>query len=226
MKAILDADSFVFRAAIASELDELYIAMERVDKMINTALDEVGANESHIVLSGRNNFRYLAYPEYKGNRSGKEDPKWRQALKQHLLDHWQAEVYDGIEGDDACGIAQCTARKDSTIIIHQDKDIDQIPGWHYNFVTKEKYYVTPEEALRFFYYQLIVGDTADNIKGIKGLGKVKAKKLLDSTHPANYHEAIRDLYGSDEEMDMNATCVYIWRKQNDTWRNLIETSVS
>jgi 5'-3' exonuclease len=39
-------------------------------------------------------------------------------------------------------------------------------------------YITPLEADRYFYKQMLVGDVTDNIHGIKGVGKVKADKLL------------------------------------------------
>jgi hypothetical protein len=37
-------------------------------------------------------------------------------------------------------------------------------------VKKEKKFVTPEEGLRFFYKQILMGDAADNIKGMPRVG--------------------------------------------------------
>lgn len=227
MNSIIDADSFVFRAAAASEAEDLFVAADRVDHMINMALDETESKEYVVLLTGKGNFRYSVYPEYKANRVDKPRPKWEQALKQHLLDQWDARTVDGMEGDDACGIAQCGSPKDSTIIIHQDKDIDMIPGWHYNFVKKEKYYVTDEEAIHFFFTQLLTGDPTDNIKGVVGIGKAKAAKLLDNLETVkDMYETVKDCYSNEDEMDMNAKCLWIWRKQDDYWRNIIDTSSS
>jgi 5'-3' exonuclease len=64
------------------------------------------------------------------------------------------------------------------IIVSIDKDFMQVPGWHYNFVKKVKKQVTPEEGLRFFYKQILMGDSADNIKGIHRVGEVTATKML------------------------------------------------
>jgi len=217
MKAIIDADSFAFRAAYANDV---FTACANADYLLNTALDEVDAKSYELYLSGRDNFRYKAFPEYKAHRYDKPRPQWEQAVKRHLIDQWGAEVIDGIEGDDACGIKH---NKD-TIVIHQDKDLNQLAGWHLNFVKHEKYHVTSEEADRYFWYQLLVGDPADGIKGASGIGKIKAERLLhDLRTNQEMYEAVRYCFSCDEEMDMNAQCVYIWRKENDNWRNLIGT---
>lgn len=226
MNAIIDGDSFVFRAAAASENEDLFVAASRLDHMLNEALNEVEAKEHIIFLTGVGNFRYNIYPEYKNFRQEKARPKWEQALKNHMKDQWEAITVDGIEGDDACGIAQCGSLKDKTIIIHQDKDINQIPGWHYNFVKKEKYYVTNEEGIRFFYTQLLTGDPTDAIKGVVGIGKVKAAKLLSEQAIEDLYSIVLDQYSCEEEMDLNAQCLWIHRKENDNWKDWIETSIS
>ncbi len=67
---------------------------------------------------------------------------------------------------------------DNTVICSIDKDLQQIPGNHYNFVKKEHSFVTPEEAIQNFYKQILTGDAADNIKGAKGIGPVRAGKII------------------------------------------------
>jgi 5'-3' exonuclease len=118
--------------------------------MIDNTLAETGADEFSIFLSGENNFRYSIYPEYKANRTAPK-PRHLQAVKQHLIEKYNAQVSDGCEADDLLGIAQCGARQamqdmiefDSrivtehpprdTIICSIDKDLRMIPGWHYSF---------------------------------------------------------------------------------------------
>lgn len=225
MNALIDADIVCYRSAAASEDGLVEVAKDRADWMINTMLDEIDAKNQALFLTGKDNFRYSIFPEYKAFRKDKQRPKWEPAVKQHLIDQWEALVIDGMEADDALGIAQCSAQRDTTIICTVDKDLNCIPGWHYNFVKKEKFYVSNEEAIRFFFNQLLVGDPTDGIKGVPGIGKVKAAKLLDSCEsPEDFYEVVKDQYSCEEEMDLNAKCLYIWRKQNDNWRNLIETS--
>lgn len=111
-----------------------------------------------------------------------------------------------------------------SIIAGIDKDLDQIPGWHYNWelvrsgkVIREakKYYVSDLEGLKKFYYQLIVGDPTDGIKGIPGKGPKAAEKLLSGETELDWFNVIKDNYGSYEEMELNAKVLWIWRKMND-----------
>ncbi len=198
--------------------------------MVEGVLRDSGADQAELWLTGGKNFRYSCYPEYKANRKDTYRPKWEKETKQYLVDHWDANTTDGIEADDMLGI-RAVELGDNAIICHLDKDINQIPGWHYNWELsrlgkivreKKKYYVTLEEGNRFFYYQLLIGDPTDNIKGVVGIGPVKANALLDSLDPGEWHEAIANCYASEEELDMNAQCLYIHRKHNDTWKNLKE----
>jgi len=224
MLAILDADSYCFRTAVGSDNVPLEQVQEWLDNNINQTLDAVGAKEQVLYLTGKNNFRYTAFPEYKVGRKGKERPKWEQALRQYLVDQWQAEIVDGIEADDACGIKQYSYQGQS-ILCHQDKDLNQLRGRHYNFVKREFYSQSVEEADTYFFYQLLVGDSTDGIKGASGIGKVKAARILDglSTNQERY-EAVRDHFSCDEELDLNAQSVYIWRRENDNWRSLIDSA--
>lgn len=64
-----------------------------------------------------------------------------------------------------------------TIICTIDKDLKMVPGWHYNWNTDEKIFVTEIEGLRWFYTQCLTGDMTDNIKGLHGVG---AKSTLIS----------------------------------------------
>ena len=55
-----------------------------------------------------------------------------------------------------------------------------IRGLHYNWTKNtEPYMVSEEEAIKFFYTQLLMGDRVDNIPGIRGIGNKKADKILD-----------------------------------------------
>lgn len=186
--------------------------------MVNLTLDDLMIEDYRLFLSGKNNFRYDVYPEYKANRLDKPRPKWEQALKQYLVDQWGALSINGMEGDDACGIHQ----DDTSIISSNDKDLNQIPGWHYNFVKKERYYVTKEEGIRFFFEQLINGDRVDNIiKPVDGLGKKKIDCLLFEKTPQEMLQIVTELYSNEEYLEMNAKCLWIWRKPNDYWRDWI-----
>jgi len=185
MLALIDGDICAYRVGWTTENDDFPIARWRVDEMLDGILLDTGATEFTVFLSdsAENNFRYKIYPEYKANRTTLPRPKHLEGIKEHLVLRWNARLALGQEADDALGIAQTQhywafGHPAQSVICSIDKDLMQILGNHYNFVRKEHTFVTPEEALRYFYRQILTGDTADNIKGAKGIGPVKADRIL------------------------------------------------
>jgi len=232
MRAIIDSDTIAFAtAASAEDTVEPWIACSRADAMLDTILQDTGASSYELWLTGDNNFRYKVYPEYKANRIGAYRPKWEKAVKEHLTRKWNANWSEGCEADDMCGIRSGQVMQEH-IIAHLDKDLNMLPGNHYNWAISrlgkvireaKTYYVTLEEANRFFWKQLLTGDTTDNIKGVPGIGPVKADGILNGAKSnQECFEAISELYSCEEELDMNAQCLWIWRKPNDSWRSLID----
>lgn len=224
MKVLIDSDTVAFAAAASCEdHPEPFNACARAHASIENIIQVVGADSYELWLTGKNNFRYAIYPEYKGNRQGAYRPKWEKAVKEYLAIEWDANWAEGCEADDMVGVRQM--EEQDTIIAHIDKDIDMIPGRHYGWdivrlgkiVKAARFYdITEEEALRKFYTQLLVGDSTDNIKGAAGVGPVGAKKLLQGcTTEQEMFQACLDNYGHYDEMVMNARCLWIWRKRND-----------
>jgi DNA polymerase-1 len=217
MKLLIDADIVCMRAAFSAEDEtEAWIPCSRATQMIEDMLEETQSNAYELWLSGKSNFRYDIFPEYKANRIAIKRPKWENEIKDYLERAWDANWSEGCEADDMLAIRHQELGENS-ILASIDKDLDQSVGWHYNFVKKEKYYVDELQAFRFFCYQLLVGDTADGIKGVPGIGPVKANKLLDGFPRDEWLEEIRLRYGSDEEMEMNAKVLWIWKKKDDVW---------
>lgn len=225
MKCLIDSDSVAFATAASSDDQDFWVAQSRCDDMVRRILDETKADTYELWLTGDGNFRYTIYPEYKATRKQQYIPKWYLPLKDHLKEAWQANVSNGCEADDMVGVRQLEHHPTESIIAHIDKDINMIPGLHYHWgITRqgkvlkapETYEVTDEEALYNFYYQLIVGDPTDNIKGARGSGHVAAEKLLrEFTSEEERFHAISNLYSCYEEMALNARCLWIWRKMND-----------
>ena len=226
--ALLDADLIAYRcSATCEEFDTPDIAIIRCNNLTEQIIDAVNATEYTLFLSGSDNFRKTINPQYKANRKDKPRPKWLQACREFLVTEWDAVVTDGIEADDAMGIAQT----EDTIICSLDKDMLQVPGWHYNWVKDVATFVTPEEGLRSFWMQTLVGDVADNVFGVRGLGPVKAAKVIDPIFnwcpeekdkeltAAMYYKTVRDLYQDDERLHINCKCLHIMRKENDIWRS-------
>jgi hypothetical protein len=66
----------------------------------------------------------------------------------------------------------------------------QVNCWQWNITKKVLTYVEPFEGLRWFYGQLIEGDRADNIIGVRNIGPKKREKILaDCTTEDDLHIA-------------------------------------
>jgi hypothetical protein len=163
-----------------------------IDRQMNYILESCNTDRFTVYLTGKNNFRKELTDTYKAHRKEQRKPEHFQAAFDYMINMWDAVVVDGMEADDMLGIEQ--QYDGSTIICTKDKDLDMIPGWHFNFGRDEMYNVTRDEGRKFFFTQLITGDRADNIWGIPGMGPKKAEKFLDSLDPNEWSEAIKDLY--------------------------------
>lgn len=158
--------------------DYVHFAYGNVNQAIDNVLE--GRKGYKLYLTGHGNFRegIATLLPYKGNRDATHKPKYYKELKQYMLNKHNAIVVEGMEADDAMAIEQWKHRDKSTIIATIDKDLDMIPGWHYNIRDKEQYWIDLDSANYFFFWQMLVGDSTDNIPGIKGMGKVRSEKAL------------------------------------------------
>lgn len=233
MQALIDADIVAFRVGFTTnEGEDLYIATSRLNTLMTEILTKTESDaDFKVFLSPQDdsNFRYKIYPEYKANRTAPR-PKWLPELRALLVADYGAEIAHGMEADDLLGMNQT----DTSIICTIDKDLNQVPGWHYNFVKGEMYEVDDIEALRSFYMQLLTGDTVDNVPGAKGIGPKKAEKILAGLEDEpDLQQAVFDTYCSiygDKAMELMVKygqVLYIKRSLNDMWTpNYLEHEVS
>ena len=222
MKALIDADIVAYRVACTLEDDDAEdFVYARAEDLIDNILVSTEATEYRLFLTGKNNFRYTIYPEYKAHRP-KEKPFWLEKCRQYLIATFNAEVVNGQEADDALGIAQT----EDTIICSIDKDLLMIPGRHYNFVKDEFQEVTNDSGMRHFYMQCLTGDRSDNIKGIEQIGPKKAEKILiGCITEQELFNAVREAYSNDEEFLMNGRVLWIRRKENEDWKERFDTLI-
>ena len=186
MKVLIDLDPIVYRIGFASEKknedgvvvpDPIGFCLHSVKVYLKGVYKDTKATSARGFLSSSDNFRDRVVPDYKGNRAGFTKPHHYKAIREYLVNHFNAEVQIGIEADDRLGLEQT----DDTIIATIDKDLMIVAGRHYNYVTGVFTTVTPEEGIKNFYGQMLSGDATDYIAGIKGLGKGKAHKMLEKT---------------------------------------------
>lgn len=137
-------------------------------------------------------------PTYKANRPAHEAPLLHQlklAREQLGADGFPCWTVDGYEADDviASAIAQLVqpeipAGHFFVDVLSADKDLlaladDKVTvvspgtGRRYGPVETAEKFVRPIQMRDFL---ILVGDASDNVKGVKGVGEVKAKALLDT----------------------------------------------
>lgn len=203
--ALIDADILVYEAAYrcqesiewepgeVSKYADFEDAVDVFDASIAHIEHKVGADKSLLALtdSARElNFRRSCWPGYKCHREAKPGstddgrPMLYRALRQYVREEYEAFQKPGIEGDDTIGIL-ATADLDwlpvERVICTVDKDLDNVPGLHFNWRKPERlvYYITEREADRNFMLQTLMGDQTDGYPGIPRIGPKKAEKILN-----------------------------------------------
>jgi len=220
MKALIDGDILVYRIGFASENETESIAIARCSEFIEDLILFNGFGEYQGYLTGKTNFRneIAVTAPYKGNRKSAK-PKHYQLLRDYMESAWAFTMIEDQEADDAIGIAAYEMEVGEYCICSIDKDLDMLRGDHYNFVKDERYFITEEEGIKNFYKQLLMGDRVDNIIGIKGIGTVKAERLLKECKNENeMYLAILEAYdGNAERVLENGRLLWIRRQPLQLW---------
>jgi 5'-3' exonuclease len=186
MELLIDGDVIVYRIGFATQhkdeggevvADPLAYALHSCKVYINGMVKKTGADKSRLFLTGGGNFRSVVDTEYKANRKGTAKPVHYQAIRDYMVNKLGAEMIEGMEADDKLALCQTN----DTMIATIDKDLLMVAGKHYNFVKDEYKDVTQEEGTRWFYTQMLTGDKVDNIIGLKGIGPIKAEKILSES---------------------------------------------
>jgi hypothetical protein len=202
----IDGDIIRYSVGFATEGEPIQFACYNVDRMIDNILTKTDATEYSVLLTGEGNYReeIATLKPYKGQRTGGKPYNFDE-VTEHLLHEHEAWICHGEEADDQMGIraVQC-----NDVIATIDKDLDNVPGVHYNWRNDELYEVTEQEAMHHFYGQMLVGDRIDNIPGLFYLTKRKATAhiksgLLECSTPAKCYRYIHDVFmGEDGDKDV------------------------
>lgn len=218
MYALIDGDIVAFRAAASAENDNRAIAIYRTGDMLERILRDTGATHFQIYLSPDKNWRHELYPAYKANRV-RPRPRWLNDCKEHLAVQWGGTLGDFVEADDLLGIAMGTVSADLyPFIATIDKDLQQIPGDHYNLVTGSWTHVTVLGGCYNFWRHVLVGDSSDNVPGCPGVGPVKADRLLEGCQTDDeMFRAVRARYGDDAALTLTASLIWVMRQEGEQW---------
>lgn len=223
------------------QLEEEEDVLETVDRTIINiirGMEDKGYiidSYSLYVTDNKGNFRRKLDKEYKAHRKKQPKPIHLGLIFDYLRDSWNTTKAIGEEADDRLGIEQCQAPAKSTCIVSTDKDLNMIPGYHYNYVKDELYYTEPWDGLKLFYKQAMTGDMTDNIKGIPYVGPAKAAKAIENcTSEEELCEAAYSMYlkhymkveedaseakkKAKEDFIKTARLVWIRRKDSEIWQ--------
>lgn len=229
MIALIDADILPYEFGNMRQLenpDELLpfdITRHLVDERIQLILKATGSDSCKLYLTdSASNFRIkeATILPYKGNRPQEKPPQWEE-VRQHLIDNWGAEVVRGMEADDALGIETCKQTEPMSVVLcSRDKDLHMIPGLHYSWPCgsqKENlWYINDLDSYKFFYTQLLTGDSTDNILGLYGVGKKSAAVLSvnQANSTAEMYEIVyteyRKRFGSYADLFFKENARLLW----------------
>lgn len=162
-------------------------------------------------------FRDEMYPEYKGTRQETpEELKAQFPIMHELVEALGLPLYvvPGVEADDVMGTLarEAEARGLEAVLVSGDKDLLQLvtdmvkvfdPAkgdnglWYTDAEVKERFGTTPANVIDAL---ALIGDTADNIPGVRGIGDKTAAKLMNQYHSLDgLYEHIDELKGKQKE---------------------------
>lgn len=212
---LVDLDIIVYQAGHGAKGDFI-TNVEKVHDIIDPLLERFQGYSYRGFLSGPRNFRTKVgkIKKYKGNRDSSKRPRYYEGVREYMVNFLGAELTEGIEADDALGLAQ----DDDSIICSIDKDLNMVPGMHYNFSRKELYYISPEEGVYNFLRQMLTGDATDNIPGINKIGEVRSERLLSGKTLKEQLEVVQQQYskqyGTEWPTAFEEVATLLWIRQN------------
>lgn len=224
------------------KLEPIENALQNAKSLIQNCLDAIQDKhpgqeiEYTTFISGnkkKKNFRKEIDPQYKAHRKKEHRPTYLEDILQYLIDNHNGYRTEGCEADDFFGHAQSDARKDKKepVVVSVDKDLKQLWGEHLNLVTRKFETVRKNQARLFFWRQMLQGDTADNIRGIEGIGEAKSKRYLpDGISDEKAQEIVSSFYKKEYEEEWkevynkNAQLLWIWRTIPDQCPHTLEES--
>lgn len=145
MKPLIDGDIIVYEAASAAEAAWMsggIAPFDYVEGLLESTVMSICAavkatSDLIFFLSTDKNFRndIAVTKPYKGNRKHESRPFHYENIRAYIPARWETIICDGYEADDGMAMFQVNAIRQGmdTIICSRDKDMRQVPGWHYTW---------------------------------------------------------------------------------------------
>lgn len=182
----------------------MFNILDEAEKQIGVIID----NYQFFFTACTNNFRNKLLPNYKDNRESKPNEllDGLEAFIVYLSENYGVHLSDELEADDLIPkyIKENGLKLDEYVIVRTDKDLAQLEGFHFNFgkvngMYKGLDYITKKKAFKNFCELMLIGDSSDNIKGVKGIGKVKAnQRLKDKSIFGMWREVVKAYLDKEE----------------------------
>ncbi|QIG73130.1 putative 5'-3' exonuclease protein [Rhizobium phage RHph_N37] len=216
-------------------LDDMYhntkVAVEKMRRMAAAQFVHLHLTPSTSTKGGRNEL--AIQKEYQGNRQDKPKPAKLHIMRDWMGRNFPSTLHQLCEADDGMSSMQYAALAAGTgnlsIICTKDKDLNMVPGLHLDWDTGELGQAEDEighassygtiwldhaksakkikgYGQKFFWAQMLMGDTADNIAGLlkhcsphlskpKSIGPVHADYLLmDARNNREAFALVKGLY--------------------------------
>lgn len=156
--------------------------------------------------------------EYQGNRKDKEKPEKLSVIRTWLASAFPAQSHLECEADDGMSSEQYAAiangARDLSVICSKDKDLNMVPGLHMDWDTGEivdsgtdfgEIHLVEQGSSKklkgygqkFFWAQMLMGDTADNVQGLPFLWTSTMSKPK-KVGPAITYSLLCDINNSKE----------------------------
>jgi len=195
---LVDGSSYLFRAYhspphLTNSKGEATGAIYGVVNMLKSLLRQYNPSQMVVVFDAKGpTFRNTMYAEYKAHRPPMPDDLRTQIEPLHqIIDALGLPLLciSGVEADDVIGTlaVQASAAGRHVLISTGDKDMAQLVDQHVTLINtmtdtildpagvREKFGVGPELIIDFL---ALMGDKADNIPGLPGVGEKTAQALL------------------------------------------------
>jgi 5'-3' exonuclease len=131
-------------------------------------------------------------PTYKANRKDFEKPKNFDLMQEYFEEELKFYRLKGFSDETDDYVLSYASQIPNSFIVSPDKDLLNTIGYHFNPKKEEWINTSLEYANYYFWFSMIVGDSADGVIGVKGRGEKFAEKYLQNTN--NYEGKVLDLY--------------------------------
>lgn len=200
---IVDGDPIVYRAASIGETEldfdpeltvitgNFKVGRSVVTQAISDLCTRFDTEEFVLYFTSTTNFRKTVAESYKGNRT-KRKPCGYKKLKNWAMSQYKSVEIEGLEADDAMGIAVTSGEYDNFVLCSPDKDMEQFPCRIWN--GKEEFTQSEDEATLKRWMQALTGDATDGYKGVPNCGPKKAAAILNKVKDGDYYKAVLKTY--------------------------------